>query len=160
MKKVRTCTSVAISPSLILLCAGALGAGMLGCGGSSDTTTRQWLRPPAPPTSSPRLSPSQRMTTLCPDQEESAHPTASSASRTALYEHLTYVAYPVDANYQSLDVAVPVKVDGTDIDAANAPILFDIRWMTIWRLLSESQRTRLTTQRHKHYRRAPRPPRS
>lgn len=43
-----------------------------------------------------------------------------------LYRHLTYVARPVDPNYQSLDIAVPVKIDGVDIDATNAPMLFDI----------------------------------
>ena len=43
-----------------------------------------------------------------------------------LYKHLTYVANPVDANYQSLDVSVPTKIAGTAVDASNAPILFDI----------------------------------
>ncbi|NWJ46293.1 MAG: hypothetical protein HXX08_10490 [Chloroflexi bacterium] len=41
-----------------------------------------------------------------------------------LYQHITYVAKPVDANYQSMDVKVPVKVDGKAVDATNAPILF------------------------------------
>ena len=40
-----------------------------------------------------------------------------------LYRHIAYVANPVDLNYQSLDVAVPVNIDGQDIDATNAPIL-------------------------------------
>ena len=40
-----------------------------------------------------------------------------------LYRHIAYVANPVDLNYQSLDVAVPVNIDGQDIDAADAPIL-------------------------------------
>jgi acetyl esterase/lipase len=43
-----------------------------------------------------------------------------------LYQHLTYVASPVDADYQSLDVAVPVEIDGRAIDAAGSPMLFDI----------------------------------
>jgi hypothetical protein len=43
-----------------------------------------------------------------------------------LYQNLAYVADPVDADYQSLDVAVPVKIDGRAVDATNAPILFDI----------------------------------
>jgi acetyl esterase/lipase len=43
-----------------------------------------------------------------------------------LYQHLQYVAKPVDAAYQSLDVKVPVGVDGAAIDAASAPILFII----------------------------------
>lgn len=41
-----------------------------------------------------------------------------------LYKQLTYVANPVDANYQSMNVKVPVQVDGKDVDATNAPILF------------------------------------
>lgn len=42
------------------------------------------------------------------------------------YMHLPYVANPVDADYQSLNVSVPVKVDDVEIDATNAPILFAI----------------------------------
>jgi hypothetical protein len=42
------------------------------------------------------------------------------------YEHITYVANPVDAKYQSMNVSVPVKIDGVDIDATNAPIFFDV----------------------------------
>jgi acetyl esterase/lipase len=40
-----------------------------------------------------------------------------------LYQSITYVAKPVDAKYQSLNVKVPVKVDGKSVDATNAPIL-------------------------------------
>ncbi|MEW2396931.1 subtype B tannase [Streptomyces sp. NPDC046862] len=36
----------------------------------------------------------------------------------------SYVANPVDATYQSLNVSVPVKIDGTAVDASGAPILF------------------------------------
>ena len=43
-----------------------------------------------------------------------------------LYEHIPYVANPVDVEYQSLDVKVPVMIDGQEIDATNAPILFVI----------------------------------
>ena len=42
------------------------------------------------------------------------------------YLHLTYVANPVDKEYQSLDVSVPVKVNEVAVDASNAPILFAI----------------------------------
>ncbi len=42
------------------------------------------------------------------------------------YRHIPYVANPVDKDYESLNVSVPVKVDDTSIDAANAPILFVI----------------------------------
>ena len=40
-----------------------------------------------------------------------------------LYRHIAYVANPVNVNYESLDVGVPVKIDDQDIDATNAPIL-------------------------------------
>ena len=42
------------------------------------------------------------------------------------YMHIPYVANPVDKDYQSLNVFVPVKIDGKDTDASNAPILFEI----------------------------------
>jgi len=40
------------------------------------------------------------------------------------YEHIPYVAKPVDKDYQSLNVKVPVSVDGVAVDASHAPILF------------------------------------
>ena len=43
-----------------------------------------------------------------------------------LYEHLPYVANPVDVDYQSLDVKVPVSINGEAVDATNAPMLFVI----------------------------------
>ena len=43
------------------------------------------------------------------------------------YVHIPYVAKPVDTDYQSLDVRVPVQVNGVAIDAANAPMLLEIR---------------------------------
>jgi hypothetical protein len=42
------------------------------------------------------------------------------------YRHLPYVANPVDRDYQSLDVTVPVRVDGRPVDATRAPILMGI----------------------------------
>jgi hypothetical protein len=42
------------------------------------------------------------------------------------YMHIPYVANPVDKDYESLNVSVPVKVDDTPIDATNAPILLVI----------------------------------
>ncbi|WP_149824653.1 subtype B tannase [Streptomyces tailanensis] len=39
------------------------------------------------------------------------------------YKVASYVANPVDAAYQSLNVCVPVKIDGTAVDASGAPIL-------------------------------------
>jgi hypothetical protein len=42
------------------------------------------------------------------------------------YMHIPYVASPVDKDYESLNVSIPVKIDGADVDATNAPILFNI----------------------------------
>lgn len=42
------------------------------------------------------------------------------------YKHVPYVADPVDKDYESLNVSVPVKVDDAAVDATNAPILFAI----------------------------------
>jgi hypothetical protein len=39
------------------------------------------------------------------------------------YKVASYVAKPVDATYQSLNVSVPVKIDGKAVDATDAPIL-------------------------------------
>jgi len=40
------------------------------------------------------------------------------------YRHIPYVANPVDKDYQSLNVSVPIKIDDVNVDAASAPILF------------------------------------
>ena len=42
------------------------------------------------------------------------------------YMHIPYVANPVDKDYQSLNVSVPVEIDGKVIDAKNAPVFFEI----------------------------------
>ena len=42
------------------------------------------------------------------------------------YTHIPYVVHPVDKDYQSLDVSVPVKINDGDVDATNAPILLTI----------------------------------
>ncbi|MGW0912269.1 subtype B tannase [Streptomyces sp. NPDC002784] len=39
------------------------------------------------------------------------------------WKAITYVAKPVDETYQSLNVSVPVKIDGKAVDASGAPIL-------------------------------------
>ncbi|MFI5794116.1 subtype B tannase [Streptomyces sp. NPDC051677] len=39
------------------------------------------------------------------------------------WKAITYVANPVDEKYQSLNVSVPVEIDGTAVDASDAPIL-------------------------------------
>ncbi|MEU4652611.1 subtype B tannase [Streptomyces sp. NPDC023723] len=40
------------------------------------------------------------------------------------WKAITYVSKPVDEAYQSLNVSVPVKIDGKAVDATGAPILF------------------------------------
>ena len=40
------------------------------------------------------------------------------------YKNLVYVTKPVNAKYQSLNVSVPVEIDGEKLDAGKAPILF------------------------------------
>ena len=40
------------------------------------------------------------------------------------FKAVTYVADPVDVTYQSLNVSVPVEIDGKAVDASHAPILF------------------------------------
>ncbi len=42
------------------------------------------------------------------------------------YIHIPYVSNPVDKDYQSLNVSVPVEIDGKVVDAENAPVLFEI----------------------------------
>jgi hypothetical protein len=42
------------------------------------------------------------------------------------YMHILYVTNPVDKDYQSMNVNVPVEIDNKAIDASNAPILFNI----------------------------------
>jgi hypothetical protein len=42
------------------------------------------------------------------------------------YTHIPYVANPVDKDYQSLNVYVPIRVNDAEVDATEAPILFTI----------------------------------
>jgi hypothetical protein len=42
------------------------------------------------------------------------------------YSAITYCAKPVDATYQTLNVSVPVSIDGKAVEATNAPILLDL----------------------------------
>lgn len=42
------------------------------------------------------------------------------------YANNVYVQHPVDYKYQSLNVSVPIEIDGTSVDASNAPIIFAI----------------------------------
>ena len=42
------------------------------------------------------------------------------------YMHIPYVAKPVDKDYQSLNVFVPVEINGKNVDATHSPILFSI----------------------------------
>ncbi|PZO85436.1 MAG: Tat pathway signal sequence domain protein, partial [Acinetobacter johnsonii] len=40
------------------------------------------------------------------------------------YKAIPYVSKPVDTTYQSLNISVPVEIDGKAVDAQRAPILF------------------------------------
>lgn len=42
------------------------------------------------------------------------------------YKQLPYVSRPVDLAYQTLNISVPVEIDGISVDASNAPVLFSI----------------------------------
>src|ERR1700722_2235837 len=42
------------------------------------------------------------------------------------YRNNVYVQQPVNYKYQSLNVSVPVEIDGKTVDATNAPIMFAI----------------------------------
>lgn len=42
------------------------------------------------------------------------------------YRHIPYVARPVSREFQSLDVDVPVEIDGHPVDARHAPIILNI----------------------------------
>ena len=42
------------------------------------------------------------------------------------YANNVYVQHPVDYKYQSLNVSVPIEIDGKSIDATSAPIMFAI----------------------------------
>ncbi len=55
--------------------------------------------------------------------------TASGEQQVTLhsYKHIPYVANPVDADYQSLDVQVPVAINGQPLDASAAPVLLNIK---------------------------------
>ena len=43
-----------------------------------------------------------------------------------LYQHIPYVTRPVDKEYESLDVKVPITIDGISVHVEHAPILFAI----------------------------------
>lgn len=42
------------------------------------------------------------------------------------YRHIPYVAHPVSTEFESLDVEVPVEIDGKPVDASDAPIVMNI----------------------------------
>jgi len=71
----------------------------------------------------PLLFPKERFT------EETKSVKTSAGEKKVVFRsfmHIPYVANPVDKDYQSLNVSVPVEVDGVAVDATNAPILFVI----------------------------------
>lgn len=52
---------------------------------------------------------------------------ATHTVRYRVWRHLVYVAHPVSTDYQSLDVSMPVEIDGHAVNAGRAPIMLDIR---------------------------------
>ncbi len=55
--------------------------------------------------------------------------TTSTGNKTVTYrfwEHITYVANPVDAKYESMNIYVPININGVNIDATNAPIFLNL----------------------------------
>jgi hypothetical protein len=71
----------------------------------------------------PLLFPRDRFT------EETRTVRTSSGEKTVTvhsYRRIPYVANPVDKDYQSLDVTVPVRVDGRAVDASRAPVLLAV----------------------------------
>ncbi|WP_206612687.1 subtype B tannase [Paenirhodobacter populi] len=53
-----------------------------------------------------------------------ATPTGDKVVRYRFWKAIPYVARPVDVAYQSLNIGVPVEIDGVEVDASDAPILF------------------------------------
>lgn len=49
-----------------------------------------------------------------------------------LYRDIVYVARPVDPAYQCLNVCVPLKIGGVEVDASEAPILLPIEVAGYW----------------------------
>ncbi|WP_420237640.1 subtype B tannase [Telmatobacter bradus] len=89
----------------------ALGAGALSCAHAQSTV----------PASNPLLFPKDQF-----KLETKTIKTAAGEKKVVyrLYQHIPYVAKPVDKEYESLDVKVPVSVDGVEVHSQNAPILF------------------------------------
>lgn len=44
------------------------------------------------------------------------------------YDHIVYVSKPLDTEYQSMNVDVPISINGTAVDPAKAPIFLAIRF--------------------------------
>lgn len=123
--------------------AGVMGLGvsaLAGCAGATPAPTQ----PATAPTTSPvKATSAQPAATAAQTTATSASlnfpadnfttqtVTVTTASGSAvveyrLYQHIPYVSKPVDLNYQSLDVKVPVSINGKAIDATNAPMLLVI----------------------------------
>lgn len=103
-----------------------------GCASPAPTTAQPTVAQPtaAQPTAvSPGVANSNDPLLFPVDKytEETVTVTTSTGKKEVtyrLYKHITYVAKPVDTDYESMNVKVPIKVDGKSIDASNAPILF------------------------------------
>lgn len=117
----------------------ALGVSALaGCTGATSAPAQPTATSAAAakPTTAPATTPSAASTTASGAAsldfpvnnftEKTVTVTMSSGSAVVVYrsyEHIPYVSKPVDLNYQSMDIKVPVSINGKAIDATNAPIL-------------------------------------
>ena len=115
-----------LSASFILLLL-VLPAGLSGCGsegGTAVTSDAEQASSAAVALEGPLAFPSDDYTV-----QTAALPTADGEKEVTyhFYSHLTYVADPVDPDFQSLNVSVPVEIDGVEVDASDAPILFEVR---------------------------------
>nr|WSY53943.1 Tat pathway signal protein [Streptomyces sp. NBC_00886] len=89
-------------------------------GGSAQAATRNSIAATASTDDSLVFDPSAytELTTSITDTAGTAHTVVYH-----FYKVASYVANPVDATYQSLNVSVPVTIDGTAVDATDVPIL-------------------------------------
>lgn len=85
--------------------------GLIGCNGNDTDNTTSLVFPTDSYTTK-----TMAVTTSAGDKEVTYR----------FYNHITYVSNPVDENYESMNVSVPVSIDGVTVDATNAPILFVI----------------------------------
>ena len=99
------------------------GLAVVTAGAAAGCSARApWATPSSPPALPAAL-------VFSPDRFTTKTTTVATADGTKqvtyrFYGPITYVARPVDAEYQSLTISVPTDIDGEPVDASNAPIIF------------------------------------